>query len=108
MSPADSWTPQAPRVDPATGATVTYLRGTHEGGRHDIALGPWESATGRSRPALTLEVRPDSASSAATRSRAINEALAELGAGHPDPLVYLVGALTLAGAENLEVVTDAK
>lgn len=100
-----SWSPESTRThhiptvtcfDPeqAEAVEVTYLRGPGEG-RHDVRIG------GR-----LLQVWPDDTTSAAHRSRVIIRALTQL-AGDPDdpmdPLIYLIGALHLAGATRLEV-----
>lgn len=93
---AEAWKPADRRTFPVhlagepAEAVLVYYRGGKEG-RHDVHLGD-----------RVLEVRPDGTSSAANRSRVIAETLT---AEHYDPLVYLVGALTLAGAVNLELTT---
>lgn len=89
---AETYTPAGLRVHEATGATITAYRGRES--RHDVTIGT-----------RRLEVRPDGgASSGANRSRVINETLDALAAGRIDPIVYLIGALTAAGASALEVV----
>lgn len=105
-----TWTPDSTRThlipttrcwDPGqlTEVEVTYLRGPGEG-RHDVRLGT-----------RLLQVFPDERTTASHRSRVIIRALTQLAGTDPDeqldPLLYLIGALTLAGATRLEV-TDAR
>lgn len=93
---------KAPHTSAAVELQVTYYRGPAEG-RHTVTV----LDDGRA-----IDVRPDGRTSASNRSRVIGEAIRALhDSPDPftretsfDPLTYIVGALTLAGATAVELI----
>ncbi len=64
--------------------------------------GPGETAHHLTIDGERLEVRPDSTTTGSSRSKAIRKALAELASGEIDPLTYVRGRLTEAGAGDVQ------
>ena len=54
-----------------------------------------------------VDVRP-SGTSGSVRGRVINEALAEVYGGSPDPVAYLVGRLVLVGVDDILIINPPK